>query len=584
MRFRFLGAADGHVTGSCTHFHFERTNVQFLVDCGMRQGEGAYGQTNGEPFDFDATEIAFVLLTHAHLDHCGLIPKLYRDGFKGDVICTSATAGLAKANLKDAARFSSGLYSAEDVELVSFRAIEERTDFGSARLLPVSHSIFTRFTRSAHILGACSIVIGWEERDKERRYLVMSGDLGSNTKSNPYQSLLAGRHGVFAYPDYLVVESTYGGKTRDSRFSDYAQRIGELADIVEKVAAQKGVLVVPAFALHRTQELLVDFCAAILGAGNKIGESGGVDIVLDSRLAAAMTKVFRRELGRRQPKNPDETLYRNRLLAERFGLDCEQGVDSLLDDWFDTKRLGDNPLPIGRSSSLSYQIGFQLPSSPAGSTERGLILISGGGMCEGGPIVSHLEKALAGYPRPVTVLVCGYMDQGSLGARLLELADARTEGKKPPWEFMEIGQSTIAASNVDAEIRSIKDYYSGHADESGLLDFIFSVTKSSSDLRPKPMSVFINHGRDSARRALKQAIEGRAVTEGERPVGDVYLPDLGSWFDLDAGTWATVGEPRNNAIEELLNRLLREQRKTNDLLTNLIEIQGQRQKNRKFTK
>ena len=126
MRVRFLGGADGHVTGSCTHFSYDRRNIQFLVDCGMVQGEGNDDVENSKPFPFFPSEISFVLLTHAHQDHCGLIPKLYREGFSGKVICTRATARLTRIALMDSIRHVKCLFAERDVERVQFDCIDDR--------------------------------------------------------------------------------------------------------------------------------------------------------------------------------------------------------------------------------------------------------------------------------------------------------------------------------------------------------------------------------------------------------------------------------------------------------------------------
>jgi len=199
------------------------------------------------------------LLTHAHQDHCGLIPKLYKDGFTGRVICTKATARLAKLSLLDSAFHNEGLFSEDDVNSILFDPIDDRPKFGLSKLLPIADDLFASFTRSAHILGATSITIGWLNQSTENEYLVMSGDLGNNTKNNPYQPLLAGRQGIFGYPKAIIVESTYGGKDRDQASSDYEGRFECLRKIIqEEVFDKKSLLLIPAFSLQRTQELLFD--------------------------------------------------------------------------------------------------------------------------------------------------------------------------------------------------------------------------------------------------------------------------------------------------------------------------------------
>ena len=259
MKFRFIGATGGHVTGSCTLFSYPRKDSQFLVDCGLVQGEGNDIEKNSSRFPFDPSEIDFVLLTHAHQDHCGLIPKLYKDGFKGRVICTKATAKLATLSLLDSASQKNCPFSVDDVDSIRFDHIDDRPNFSLSKILPIADDLFASFTRSAHILGAMSITIGWLNPSGEKEYLVMSGDLGNNTKQNPYQPLLAGRQGIFGYPKAIIVESTYGGKDRDSECSDYDGRLEFLRKIIqEEVFNKKSLILIPAFSLQRTQELLFD--------------------------------------------------------------------------------------------------------------------------------------------------------------------------------------------------------------------------------------------------------------------------------------------------------------------------------------
>lgn len=570
MKIRFLGAVDGHVTGSCAHFHFERTNVQFLVDCGLKQGEGPYGLTNGEPFPFEPSEIDFVLLTHAHQDHCGQIPKLYREGFTGEVICTSATAALALANLKDSLNHIGNLFSQEDVAKVRFSAVEERSNFGLSRLIPIHDHLFVAFTRSAHILGSCSIVLGWQERDQERRTLVMSGDLGNNTKLNPYQPILAGRQGVFGYPDYIVIESTYGSRVREPSLSSFEQRARELRAVLEKTASHGGVLLVPAFSMHRTQEILVDLYT-LLNSEPECAFGNGIDVVVDSRLACAMTKIYRRELSRRQLHKSNETLYRNRLLPARFGVEGEEAVDSILDDLFDTSHLAERPIQIGKHT-VSYRVGFSLNLAKSDFNGRGTVLLTGGGMCEGGPVVEHLKVCLAGFPRPVTLLVTGYMANDSLGSRVVQALTARLSEDKPIGKVLEVGDIKIPIEELSAEICALQGNYSGHADQAGLLDFIFTVAGASPSLPANPVSVFINHGQHAARKALEVAIRSHEVQDNERHIKDIYLPDSDAWFNLDDGCWTVPEEI--SGVERQLQALLAEQRKTNALLKQLIALQA----------
>lgn len=650
MKVRFLGASDGHVTGSCTHFFYERKNIQFLVDCGLVQGEGNDEAENGKPFPFSPSEISFVLLTHAHQDHCGLIPKLYREGFSGRVICTKATGRLAQISLIDSTRHVKGLYTEEDVKRIRFEYIDEREKFGLSRVLPIADDLFASFTRSAHILGACSIALGWMNEADEQVYMVMSGDLGNNTKENPFQPLLAGRQGIFGWPEAIVVESTYGARSREKELSGFDARMEALRDIVQReVFDKKSVLVVPAFSLQRTQELLFDLrfvfakyfstpeqsqapfyssnpwlpefdgeswrfplhsglLRAIESLGPdeasrwkevivKGGEAGNtifsfsegaeyspadirelistrdtypVDIVLDSPLAREMGAVFRDELCRRQKRFPDETIYRNRKMAERLGLASEDEVDEVIRSLFPPADGEPVTIPVG-IHQIRYDASFKIPR-PIEAQERGCIVITGGGMCDGGPVIKHLEKVLASK-RQVTILVTGYMAKGSLGEKVISICKARDEGRPLPTESLIIGEKTIAPAEITASVIEIQSYYSGHADQEGLLDYVFrEIGEEKEGFARKAATVFLNHGQHAARKMLKDAIEarGEAGQEGDRSVCSVELPDnRARWYDLNAKQWLDP-EPESKT-DTLLRELLLEQRKTNLLLQRLVE-------------
>ena len=651
MKFRFIGATGGHVTGSCTLFSYARKNSKFLVDCGLVQGEGNDIEKNSARFPFDPSEIDFVLLTHAHQDHCGLIPKLYKDGFKGRVICTKATAKLATLSLLDSALQKNCPFSDGDVNSIRFEHIDDRPNFSLSKILPIADDLFASFTRSAHILGAMSITIGWLNQNDEKEYLVMSGDLGNNTKQNPYQPLLAGRQGIFGYPKAIIVESTYGAKDRDSECSDYEGRLECLRKIIqEEVSDKKSVIVIPAFSLQRTQELLFDlnltfqkfFSTAelsqapsyfpndfydefendawdhlthqcLLRAINTLPKidqdkwsscflesaSTGrehfrlvdnteilikdikklisecrhiypVEIVLDSPLARKMSAVFREELCRRQHFNSEEAVYRNRYLAERFGLNNEFEVDTLIKKLLPADNGEEVTIPTG-IHEIRYKSGYKIPRQSL-IQEKGCILITGGGMCNGGPVLEHFKKMLTAKRR-IVLLTSGYMATGSLGETIQTICQAKKDGRPLPIDPLMIGENQFNPVDVTLKVIQLQGYYSGHADQSGLMDFIFQVKSSEKMLLdPKPAKIFINHGRHPIRTAFKKAIEARASNgqQGDRAITGVETPDDPmEWYDLDKDKWLEpIIETRTDS---LLLKLIEEQRKTNYLLQQLMD-------------
>lgn len=652
MKIKFVGAVGGSVTGSCTLFHYPRTRTQFLVDCGAVQGEGNFESANGSALPFDASDISFVLLTHAHLDHCGLLPKLYQQGFKGEVFCTEATAKLAKLSLMDGAKYPNSAFSKDDVDRIRFQPIEAR--LGKSMWIGVGQDLSCTFKRTAHIVGSSSITIQWQSDDGERRYLVMSGDLGNNVKGNLYQSLLAHRKGVFAYPDAIVVESTYGNRVREPAHQSFDARIEAWRHLIQsEVMDKKAILVVPAFALQRTQEVLLDLFIVLkrhflsdenvlapCGPHNRFADAFGggvwthstqnsirraistlpsdeqegwlsaiaekddsatpfrlvpsshktleefgnlvrqtrlpypVDIVLDSPLAREMGVILRQELERRHAHKPDEYVHRNPELRSRLGLDTDVELDNLLATLLGLPESSDHRIDIG-PHTIQFRKDAKLPR-PSHSAERGTILITGGGMCNGGPVIKHLAK-MVDQKREVVLVQVGYMAHDSLGARLIRVLQQRERGETVAEGRMDIGERTgvdaVHTADMHMRVSNLSPYYSGHADQNGLLDFVHVVDGvPTGDIEARPAIIFVNHGTPGSRADLKNEIEERAqeAREGDRPIRTVELPERDArWYDLQASEWENADQ--SQTVEQLLQALLKEQIKTNGLLRQLLK-------------
>lgn len=655
MRIKFIGAAGGSVTGSCTHFHYPRTNTSFLVDCGLVQGEGDFEAINTAPFPFDASAVQFVLLTHAHLDHCGLLPKLYRAGFAGEVICTTATAKLARMSLLDGANYPGSLFSRDEVNQIRFKPIEDHPGTAQASMFPVRKDLFASFRRTAHIVGSCSVTIGWLDEQDQRRYVLMSGDLGNNTRENLYQPLLGHRRSIFGNPDTIVVESTYGDRSRSPEHKSFDGRIETLRCLLQReVLDRKAVLVIPAFALQRTHEVLTDLFIVLSRffadetkatstyltpsrfknhfldgawtpyARNTINRALSdlspedqavwadafevtdddewpqrlrpghpksiedvralvevgrkpypVDVCLDSKLARSMGAVIREELLRRSAHNHDELAHRNPELMGRLGIESEDELAALLAQLMPNPEDPTSPIQIG-PHTIKYVDSMTLPSRSK-CEDRGAILITGGGMCEGGPVVSHLEK-VATQERECVVVQTGFMSRFSLGGRLVQLVRENEQGAAKTNAFISIGAtSQIPAADLHIRTVDISPFYSGHADQEGLLDFVCAADERTPSSAAVPAAkVFINHGNPAARLALKAAIEARLDRdcEGDRAIDSIELPEAGlQTYDLALGHWVT--EDETPSIEQLLSAMLREQVKTNELLRQLVNPRTQ---------
>jgi len=360
MRLTFAGAA-GTVTGSC--FHLEAGGQRILVDCGMFQGPPELEARNLAPFPFDPRQVDWVLLTHGHLDHLGLIPRLVREGFRGQVACTVPTKDIAHVMFMDAARIQeeegeTALYTVADA-LVALDLFQSRLEYGNE--LALDGDVRVRFHDAGHILGAAFVEI-----QAEGKTIVFSGDLGNRGKPLVEDP---------SYPpkaDVVVLESTYG----DREHPPAEESAEELRAAIVDTLAAGGNVVIPSFALERTQEVL--YILFRLWRERKIP---ACPIYLDSPLATQATRIFERYTERFPA--PARRLFRNK------------------EDPFDFELL---------EYTLTRQASKRIAETP------GAIIIAGSGMCTGGRIQYHLRDNL---PRAESAVVfVGYQAQGTLGREI----------------------------------------------------------------------------------------------------------------------------------------------------------------------
>ncbi len=440
IKIRFCGAA-GTVTGSC---YWVRTGTQqFLVDCGMFQGPKTVKELNYGAFPFDPAELDFVLLTHAHTDHAGLLPKLTKQGFAGPIYATAGTRDLLAYMLPDSAYIQEmevsrlnrrnrqrgrdevePIYTGEDAEicLAQIRAVEyERwLELGGVR---------ARYWNAGHILGAASIELEVSDESGVQR-LLFSGDIGPDNKLfHPDPEAPQGF-------DFLVCEATYGGRRRED--AGPKERREMLAREIKGAMKAGGALVIPAFAVERTQELLLDIAYLL-----NHGEIPHVPVFLDSPLAIRVTSVF--------------TDHRSALE------DVAKGRSPFEHPSFHFTETVEERKAIARFSGNS-------------------IILAASGMCDAGRIRHHLLNHL--WRPQSTVLLVGYQAEGTLG-RLLE------QGKK---------RVKIQGEDVEvrARIRTL-DTYSGHADHDGILAWI-------RERLPVERGLFLTHGNPEALAAMQEAL------------------------------------------------------------------------------
>ena len=468
MLLSFCGAA-GTVTGSCYWMQTER--CQFLVDCGMFQGSKTLKELNYGAFPFDPAEIDFVLLTHAHIDHSGLIPKLVKQGFKGPIFATEGTFDLLNYMLPDSAYIQETevdrlnrrnaqrgkppvepIYRRDDVDA----ALKAFSNVAYESWREVGEGVRARFWNAGHILGAASIEveIATGQRNPRVSRLLFSGDIG------PEHKLFHPAPDAPDNFDFVCCESTYGGRRRGDVSPEKRRRI--LAQEVKRALERGGNLLIPVFAIERTQELLLDLTILF-----DSGELPKVPVFLDSPLAIKATAAFE--------KNADqlEDIARVPELFHRPNIRFTESVEE---------------------------------SKMIGRIHGGAIIMAGSGMCDAGRIRHHLKQNL--WRADATVLLVGYQAPGTLGNLLASGASlVKIQGED---------------LRVKAAIREI-DVYSGHADGDQLLAWM-------KERLPVKAAIFLTHGEEESLEALREGLAGLGVPE-ER----VIVPQLDDVVDLLAG-------------------------------------------------
>jgi metallo-beta-lactamase family protein len=463
MKITFWGAAR-EVTGSC--YLIEAAGVRFLVDCGMFQGSRETETRNRRPFPFDPAHIDFVLLTHAHIDHSGLLPKLVLDGYRGPIYTTAASGDLLRVMLPDSGHIqemeaeraqryarkggrkhdpknSAPIYTVADAEaaLEQLQAVAYDTD-----VTPVP-TVRCRFRDAGHILGSAIIEV-WVAEGRKTTKLVFSGDLGQ-----PDRPILNDPTPI-ADADILLVESTYG----DRLHKDMAATLDEFVFAVNDTLQRKrGNVIIPAFAVGRTQEIIYHFHEL-----TRQGRLHDLNIFVDSPMATEVTHITMRHL-------------------QLFDAAARE-----LTAW----RAAGKGLPIVKFTASVEE------SMALNNIHGGAVIISASGMCDGGRIKHHLRHNLG--RRENTVLITGFQAQGTLGRRLVDRA-----------ETVRIFGQDIA---VKADIYTLGGF-SAHADQAALLHWLHA-------FRAPPRQTFAVHGE-------AETATGFAATIARQLGWQVHAPELG---------------------------------------------------------
>lgn len=467
MKIGFHGAA-GEVTGS-RHL-LEVEGVRILFDCGLFQGHRRESIAKNRDLPFDPKTVDAVLLSHAHVDHCGSLPVLAMKGFKGPIHCTQITAEITAIMLIDSAKLQENdakffnkvsaregrdetiepLYGLAEAEV----AIQRLTPHAFNAWVPLSDKVRFRFHNAGHVIGSAMIEVEAKTAKGVRRVL-FTGDLGRR------HTLLMDPPEVPKDIDYLLIESTYGDRTHDT--------IADIEPIMERVVKraieEKGKILIPSFALERTQELLFVFDKMI-----NAGQIPKIPVIVDSPMAISITEIFDRHLD--SLSFSDEFKEYVSREGSPFEIKCVR---------------------YSRTTEESQSLNNQ---------EGPMVILSASGMCEGGRILHHLRNNLD--KDTTTILMVGYQAKGTLGRRLQEGA------KKVRIFGLE--------HEVWARVETVHTF-SAHADKDDLLWFMKS-------LAPRPRGIFLVHGEPDDAAKLKETLR----TEG---FDRVTIPAYGDVVELD---------------------------------------------------
>lgn len=516
MKIQFCGASTG-VTGSCHLITTEKHKI--LLDCGQFQGGKAQEALNFEPFPFNPAEIDYMILSHAHIDHCGRIPLLVKRGFKGDIYCTDATADLLEVMLKD-----SGYIHEKEAEWRNKKneragrpIIEPLYTLNDAadalkfvrpvlydQLIELNDEMKIVFNDAGHILGSAITELWITEGDNVSK-IVFSGDLGVMDRPilrNPT---------IIKKADYVIMETTYGNRLHPSNSMD----VKKLLDVIRQTAARGGNTVIPSFAVGRTQELIYELNRIYETDNEYRKDFENIMVYVDSPMATTATEVFKRN-------------------AQVFDDETKEYIIK-----------GDNPLDFKnlrftRTSAES----MWLNSDPTPK-----VIISASGMCDAGRIKHHLKHNL--WNSKASIVFVGYQAEGTLGKLIVDGAE----------EVTLFGEKV----KVNAEIHNLEGF-SGHADRDGLLAWL-------KGFRQEPKHIFLVHGETTAKEDFAKTVEAQLG----------YHPTVvnGNWeFTLETDSFVNVDEAMEDAVDEdtlnnLRSNLLEIHRGIEDILYNAKLAVGQ---------
>ncbi|MFT6985470.1 MAG: metallo-beta-lactamase family protein [Psychromonas sp.] len=448
MKIIHHGAVSG-VTGSCHQLLIEKDN-SLLIDCGLFQGAEISESSDGEShlnIEFDISTVQALLVTHCHIDHVGRIPYLLAAGFQGPIIATEATAALLPMVIEDALKV--GVTRNESIIKACLNLLQQQLvavpykKWHKVKLAGQT-SAKVKFQPAGHILGSAYIEIDVKTAEKQSKRIVFSGDLGAT-----YSPLLAAPKSPYK-ADIVVIESTYGDKEHQGRKA----RSQSLEKVLIKAVADNGIIIIPAFSIGRTQELLYELEQIIARSKNK--KIANIEVIVDSPMAAKFTKHYRH-------------------------------FQNLWDDEA-KKRVSQGRQPLNFDSLYTidtHQEHLQVIDYLA-KRDKAAIVIAASGMCTGGRVVNYLKRFLD--EATTDILFVGYQAAGTTGRDIQHYAD-----KEGGYVYID-GQKVA----INAQVHTISGY-SAHADQSNLVNFIKRI-------RHKPEKVILVHGDNEAKQALAKKL------------------------------------------------------------------------------
>ncbi|MDR2782625.1 MAG: MBL fold metallo-hydrolase [Treponema sp.] len=606
LRLRFLGAI-GTVTGSCTlleYYCYDKDQKQyFLIDAGSFQNEST--EQNGERnkiLKHFAKEIKKIFITHAHLDHIGLLPEIIKYGFRGEVCCTQATHDLIMTMLTHGEDSKSNL---ELLKKISFKDIDgkycDKPNCGFGKTyISLADGFLYGYLRSSHVLGSCTFYFQWTEKnypqdvklkEREWKYLYFSGDIGPVTDKVTANIMFKRHHMPLLdkKDKYIVMESTYGDKIRNKE-NLFERKINKLKEIIDAANSRGGVVIIPSFALDRAQQILVDLFYIFKNKETNISlltddtwkgiiKARYNDVKCEDISAKidALEGKDKKSLRKRIKNEIEQVVKQHRYTVEKpfskINDECQNAIaeifeqnniqkpslnstvqnklnfsfdspliekinkvylDRITDEYFSTKDnnrkfkyLSDRFLEefnitgdeiIKQKNKIKEILSCFLCKSL--KTNNIKIFVTASGMCEEGRVIDLLEKYLP--DEKATIILTGYQAVNTNGFLLKNLSKGKyDENNKKEKMPLPLRNNELWLADIKCIIEDMSDYYSGHADQEQLLDYIIRDGRDTENI-----AVLLNHGTDTARETLKSKIE-----EHNNKI-KVVLPEFNKWFNV----------------------------------------------------